>query len=316
MQPYTHFTLSERECLQELLKEGKNQSQIAKVLNRSRSSISRELKRNSNKDNSYNSWRATTLYIIRRKDCRRKYRLTSDKRLYDWVNEKLQLFWSPESIAERYKKRNPGEKLSHSTIYRAVKLQLLPNILPKTHLRRRGKRKYGNRSKFNTIKPDYTIHERPVETENRDRIGDWEGDTIVGKRGCALTAVDRKSRYLCAEISVTHSSENIKNAMITALSGKKVNTLTLDNGSEFAKHREFAKELETTVFFADPHSPWQRGTNENTNGLLRFFFPKGTNFSLVSNEDFQKVVDLINDRPRKCLDWLSSREVFFSKCCI
>ena len=287
MQSYNHFTLDERESLQNLLKEGKNKAQIAKILKRARSTIGREIDRNTDENGEYNPLNATKQYLYRRRGCHRKYRFESDNDLRDFVCEKLKLFWSPECIVERYKKENTNVKFGYSTIYRAIKLELLPDISEKEHLRRRGKGKYGNRSKFNSIQPDYTIHERPIEIENRERIGDFEGDTVLLKKGGILTFVDRKARYLCASLCASRLSEDTKNSLLSVLSDKKALSLTLDNGSEFAKHREFAKALEIKVYFADPHSPWQRGTNENTNGLLRFFFPKGYDFSLVSDEKLQ-----------------------------
>jgi len=215
--------------------------------------------------------------------------------------------WSPEIITERYKRENPGEKLSHSTIYRAVKKKELPEITGKTHLRRRGKRKNAHNTQ---IKPTHTIHDRPAEVETRERIGDLEGDTIAGAigKGCLVTLVDRRSRMLYAAKSDSRDSRLIEEAFKTSLVGVDVKSITLDNGTEFSRFAEIEKNHDTTVYFADPHSPWQRGSNENINGLIRFFFPKGTNFLDVSVDDLNSVVSLINNRPRKCLDWLSPIE--------
>jgi IS30 family transposase len=182
------------------------------------------------------------------------------------VTQKLELFWSPECIAARIDQDQPQMHIGFATIYRAVKRGLLPTISAKTHLRRRGKRKYAKRSRFASIKPDHTIHERCDQANDRSRVGDWEGDTVHGKNGCIATFVDRRTRLLCAALSKTHSADDVAAALLKALNDKPVNSLTLDNGSEFAKHREFSKELCTTTYFADTHSPWQRGTNENTNG--------------------------------------------------
>jgi IS30 family transposase len=315
MQPYVHFTLEERIRLQDLLREGKNPTFIARSLNRDRSSVYREIKRNVSAKGSYNHWHATSLYIRRRRKCKRTFVLVKNDSLRDYVTQKLKLFWSPECITARLDQDQSQMHVGFATIYRAVKRGLLPTISAKTHLRRRGKRKYAKRSRFASIKPDHTIYERCDQANNRSRVGDWEGDTVHGKNGCIATLVDRRTRLLCAALSKTHSSDDVATALLKALSDKPVNSLTLDNGSEFAKHREFSEELNTTTYFADPHSPWQRGTNENTNGLLRFFFPKGFDFNSISDSDLDHVVDLLNDRPRKCLGWLSPREAFFSKCC-
>jgi IS30 family transposase len=307
MSSYKHFTIEERTKIQESLNKGKKQIEIAKELGRNRSSVSREIKRNSNKDGSYNYWRATVLYICRRKLCVRKLRLKCVK-VRTFVSEGLSKYWSPEIITARYKKENPGEKLSHSTLYRAIKNKELPEVTPKTHLRRRGKRKNAHNSQ--TIKPLHTIHDRPSVVEIRERTGDLEGDTVYGgiAKGCLVTLVDRCSRMLYASRSASRDSNLIVEAFGKALGETKVESITLDNGSEFAKFAEIQKNHHTTVYFADPHSPWQRGSNENINGLIRFFFPKGTNFLDVSHDELDIIVSLINNRPRKCLDWLSPLE--------
>ena len=320
MKSYTHFTLYEREYLQESLKEGKSLRKIAKELGRSPSSISREVKRNiSKKKKTYHPWRATSLYIARRRKCHRKPKIMVGTAMYEYISKCLQKFWSPEVIAELCKLQ--GYDVSCSTIYRAIKNQIFESISIKSHLRRRGKRKYGNRSNFNTIHPEHTIHERPEIVEAKSRIGDWEGDTISGKlgKGCIVTNVDRKSKYLVAAISKSKDSHSVREAFKRAFSESKIklpiHTLTLDNGSEFADFKGIEEDLDTTIYFADPHSPWQRGLNENTNGILRFFFPKGTDFLNLSQEDLDAVVSLINNRPRKCLGYLSPIEFISSKCC-
>ena len=151
----------------------------------------------------------------------------------------------------------------------------------------------------------------------RTRLGDLEGDTVYGGigKGVLVTFVDRTSRKLYAICRPNRSSNTIKGAFTDVLEGVDVKSITLDNGTEFVKFQEIEKQLNTTIYFADPYSPWQRGTNENMNGILRFFFPKGTDFRCVSDEKLQYVVDLINNRPRKCLGWLSPIEFISYKCC-
>ena len=189
---YKHFTAEERQKIQENLNKGKSFSETARELCRNRSSVTREYKRNCNKDGSYNWWRASILYMKRREKSVRKLRLKSVN-IRTFVIEGFKKRWSPEIITQRYKRENPGEKLSHSTIYRAVKTKELPDITPKTHLRRHGKRKNAHNTQ---IKPVHTIHERPAEADNRERIGDLEGDTVAGAigKGCLVTLVDRCSR--------------------------------------------------------------------------------------------------------------------------
>lgn len=320
MKPYTHFTLFEREYLQESLKEGKSFRQIAKVLGRSPSSISREVKRNfSHKKKHYHPWRATILYITRRKNCRRKSKIIVGTKMYEYILACLQAFWSPEIIAKRCKWQ--GYSVCCATIYRAIKNHIFEGVSVKTHLRRRGKRKYQNRSKYNTIHPEHTIHERPEVVEVKSRLGDWEGDTIFGKSGksCIVTCVDRQSKYLTAALSSKRDMQTVRKAFANAFRMADIqlpiHTITLDNGSEFADFKGIENDLKTTIYFADPHSPWQRGLNENTNGILRFFFPKDTDFLDISQDDLDMVVSLINNRPRKCLGYLSPVEFISKKCC-
>ena len=270
MKPYTHFTLKERICLEEMLKLGKKISEIAEILGRSKSTISRELMRNSNQYGKYNSWGAYSKATARRKACVRRARIQHGTELYSFIVECLMKYWSPEAIARCWNNEHPLNRIAFATIYRAIRNGFFKGITPKSHLRRRGKKKYAHRSKFNTIQPEHTIHERPECIEKRERFGDWEGDTVCGGRG--------------------------KGGLVTL----------------FAKFREFEKQLDTIVYFADPHSPWQRGTNESTNDQLRFWFPKGFDFRSVSQADVDRIVAFINARPRICLGDKSPAEVF---CC-
>ncbi len=320
MKPYTHFTLSERSCLQQLLAEGKSYRAIAKILGRSPSTICREVKRNfSQKKKRYNAWRATTLYIIRRRKCVRKYLIQPNTLLYAYIVKCLKQYWSPEIIANKSKEK--GLSISTATIYRAIKEKRISGIECKTHLRRRGKKATKDREKCTTIHPVHTIHERPEIVESKMRFGDFEGDTVYGGvgKGCAVTFVDRKSKLLVATIAPNREKETIRKAFKKAFMLTEhilpIETITLDNGSEFADFLNIEKDLETTIYFADTHSPWQRGLNENTNDILRFFYPKGTNFLNVSEEEFRNVVHLINSRPRKCLGFLSPLEFLSKKCC-
>lgn len=317
MQSYHHFTLLERENLYLGLQRGKSLRKIAKELNKNVSSVSREIKRNQNKNKSYHPWRATTLYIVRRKKCVKNYVVESNIELKEWIEYGFSQYWSPEIIASTWKQK--GNHVSHSTIYSALKKGLIENFTPKNILRRHGKRKQTH--KCYTIHPDHHINERPLIVERRGRLGDWEGDTIYGSigKGYLVTCVDRKSRYLAASIAKDKYNETIneafKEAFQRATHQIPIKTITLDNGSEFGGFRELEKELDTEIYFADPHSPWQRGSNENLNDLLRFFFPRGTDFRTVSQDYLDFVISLINNRPRKCLGWLSPNDFILSKCC-
>ena len=308
---YTHFTLSERICLQKFLVEGKKIREIARLMERSPSSISREVRRNfSKKKNRYNAHRATVLYIIRRRNCVRKPAIQPGTELYNLIKDCLEKYWPPETIAQYCKKK--GHPISFSTIYYAVKAGVFSDIQPKTHFRRRGKKKHAKHGNHATIHPEHTIHDRPSIVDERLRIGDWEGDTVYGGigKGLLVTLVERKTRFLCACRIRSRDASETRIAIQQLLNELPVSSLSLDNGTEFAQFKELEEVLQAPIYFAEPHKPWQRGSNENMNGILRFFFPKGFDFHSVDDSTVQAVVDSINDRPRKCLDWSSPSEVF------
>lgn len=313
MKSYTHFTLDERICLQKLLAEGLSLRKIAAILGRNPSTISRELKRNwSKKKNHYHAWGANVKYICRRKSCHRKNHLLLNEEMYQFTHKCLLQYWSPEIISGKWNTEH-SEKLSFSSIYRAVRTGKFPGIRPWTHFRRKAK-PYSNRRKSYTRYFESSIHDRPTDADNRSRFGDFEGDTIYGSvgKGYLVTAIDRRSRLLTAAICKDKTIPVINKAFTVAFERVsqqiKPLTLTLDNGSEFLGFKEIEKENNLKVFFADSHSPWQRGSNENINGLLRFFFPRGTDFRNLSQTQLDSVISLINNRPRKCLGYLSPIE--------
>lgn len=320
MSSYTHFTLNERICLQIFLSEGKSFRKIASLMGRSPSSISREVRRNCAKyppkrksDNAYHyhHWRAEILAICRRKKSHRTA-LKPGSFKFDYVVEKLKLFWSPEQIAMRLRTEFPNEIIGTATIYRYLKRGDLPYIRKQTHLRRKGKNRHYVHHNCNVIHPDRLIPEWSAEIQNRSRLGDWEGDTVYGGvgKGLIVTLVDRRSRFLKAGKIDSRSATETRDTVEKLLSGSVVKSISFDNGSEFAEFRLLEQNLQAPVYFAEPHKPWQRGTNENTNDILRFFFPKGFDFRTISQAQLDSVVDLINNRPRKCLGWKSPAEIF------
>ena len=199
-----------------------------------------------------------------------------------------------------------------STIYRYIKRKDLEGITKQTHLRRKGKNRHFVHKNCYVIHPDRRITEWPEDIKARTRIGDWEGDTVFGGigKGLIVTLVDRKSRFLKAGLLSSRNAEETREVIEKMLDGNIVYSLSLDNGSEFAEFKKLEKNIKAPVYFAEPHKPWQRGTNENTNDVLRFFFPKGCDFHKITQAQLDAIVDLINDRPRKCLNWKSPREIY------
>lgn len=321
---YTHFTLDERKYLQKLLSEGLSIRKISGILERSASSVSREIRRNKAKykphgkpDNKYwyNHWRANNLYILRRRNQVRAA-LKPGTAEWNYIVSGLEKYWSPAAIAGRWHMEFPDRKpLCVSTIYRYIRLGKFPKITAKANLRRRGKRMLPRSSSYNSIQPERIIPQWPDAIRNRTRIGDWEGDTVYGGigKGLLVTLVDRKSRYLKMGRLMSRDATETRNVIQKLLSGLTVKSVSLDNGSEFSEFRKLEQDLSTLVYFAEPHKPWQRGTNENTNDIVRFFFPKGFDFRTITDEDVQFVEDLINNPPRECLNWKSPAEVFCSK---
>ena len=313
MRSYKHFTLDERESLRIKLMEGKSLRQVAKELGRNVSTISRELARNGKKDGSYNAWWGCSMYLYRRKRCRRHTRFQSDIELKSFACCCLDKRWSPEIISAKWNESHPDKRVGQSTIYSAIKAKQLPGYSQKQHLRRGYRQK--NRGGY-SLKIENFIKDRPEIINSRERLGDWEGDTVYGSvgKGSIVTCVDRKSRYLVTALLPNRTAPVTATTVCAAMSGFPVQSLCFDQGSEFAAFKVIESTLNTSVYFADPHAPWQRASNENINGLIRMFFPKGTDFTKVTSEQLSEATSLINDRPRKCLGWLSPRD-FFSLCC-
>ena len=308
---YKHFTLDERIMLYKFLIDGYSIRYISGLLGRNPSSVSREISRNSI-DGKYNPYTASKL-AEKRKNKSHIYAIVPGSKHWIYIVKKLNLFWTPEQIAGRWNKDFPNEKAIHfSTIYRYIERGYLPGISKETHLRRRGKLQRPDKTKFNSVKPDRLIRNWSKTIKSRKRIGDWEGDSVLGGvgKGLALTLVDRKSRFLVGALSTTKKASVNAELISNALRNHLVHSISFDNGVEFAEYHTIEEELNTKVYFADPHKPWQRGTNENTNGILRFFYERGCDFREITEEEFQKVIDLINNRPRKCLDWKTPAEVY------
>lgn len=316
MSSYHHFTTKERESLLILIKTGKKNCEIAKILGRSESSISREIRRNCEKREEYSAVEAAANYVSRRKRSVRPYLLALPG-VADRVSHLLSLTWSPEQISSRLRLEDSECSLCPKTIYRGLENGLLPANLCKV-LRYKSKQHHGGRGKSRCghLDIEYSIHDRPKCVEDRNRLGDWEGDTVRGYKnsGCVGTQVDRMSRYAILFKLPDRTAAAYTAAMIEQfkkIPESKRCTFTVDHGKEFANHREIHEKLGGKVYFADPHAPWQRGTNENFNGLLRQFLPKHTSFDNLTQEHLEHFATLLNRRPRKCLGWKCPEEVFF-----
>jgi len=311
---YTHLTLDAR-CLIAGLKSTKTSiRKIAKELNVSASTISREIKRNS-QDNVYTASKAEKRCCRRRKNSVKLHVLTPKIRTK--VIYGLSQYHSPEQISGSLRKQ--GIKVSHETIYKFVWDDKKNGGELYTRLRHGGK-KYNKRSGVNAgrglIPGRIDISERPAIVDEKSRVGDWEADTIIGAnhKGAIVSLVERYSKISLFRIVPNKTKEAVTAAIIEALKPykDKVLTITYDNGGEFADHKIIAKNLDTECYFATPYHSWERGLNEHTNGLFRQFVPKKTEFTNISKEDVARYQDLLNNRPRKILDFNTPIWVFLN----
>jgi IS30 family transposase len=309
---YRHLTYEQRCQIEILITRGDSLSEIAGTLGVHRSTIMRELRRNGGQQG-YNARQANSkAKEHRQRPCAKKM----SPKMIVVVEEKLKLGWSPVQISG-WLKRQENINISYETIYKYIwKDKQQGGTLFKC-LRHKGK-KYNKRSKGTAgrgcIPGRIDIGERPSIVEEKTRLGDWELDTIIGAQhqGAIVSMVDRTTKLTKLK-KVTHkTAEEVETAIIEKLSPIKefVCTLTSDNGKEFAGHKNITTELEASFFFATPYHSWERGLNEHTNGLVRQYFPKSTNFKNISEEDVERVEMLLNNRPRKILNFETPLEAF------
>ena len=319
---YKHLSITEREKIAILRAQGVVDYKIAQILGRHKSTISRELNRNSG---DYSPSKAQASYEKRRKKCCPQKKLANAELFALVATLFLILRWSPEQIANRLKLENYPIQISYKTIYRAIHSGMFDTLEQRRsngnrgarrRLRHKGKprRPKGHVENRGKIPISHELKERPIEANERVRFGDWEADSIVGfnHKSGLLTLVCRKSRFLICEKLPRLGSKEVEAAMIKALRGQPLHSVTPDRGREFQLHGNVTKKLGVEFYFPPPHHPWERGTNENTNGLLREYFPKGCDFNKVSDEQLQAVVEQLNQRPRKCLGCRTPQEVYFS----
>ncbi len=298
MKSYTHFSQSERYQIAGCLAAKMSQKSIGELLARSPASVCRELKRRDEKGN--------YCPVAAQQSATRPPRKAGviSHSVWESVGKWLRLDLSPDQVANKLKAENAGiAVVSHERIYQYIYAN--PEFAFSVHTRRhRSRRKPWRRGvKACVIKHRRDISERPAVVEERSRVGDWEADTIIGagQAGAILTLTERATGVILIRPLANKTAEAVRVAMIYLLTPLKeyVKTITSDNGTEFARHQEVAKALDADFFFAKPHSPWQRGSNENGNGLLRQYFPKGMKLNAVPDMDTHFATQRLNNRPRK-----------------
>ena len=324
MPSYHHLSPAEREELSRGLAQGLSLRTIASFLHRSPSSLSREVRRNAVKTG-YRAYSAGRRAWKRTRIPRQQPFTVLRPVLWKTVQEKIQLQWSPQQISSWLKETYADAvmSVSHETIYAALyvlprgtlRKELLSHLRQRHRQRRkRGKLLHDRRGQI----PDLvSIHDRPLDVEGREIAGHWEGDLILGKgkKGAIATLVERKTRYIMLCKLAAPSAEEAWRKIARRFSGlpeELRKSLTYDRGREMSRHAKLTKAAKVKVYFCDPQSPWQRGTNENTNGLLRQYFPKGMDMTTVTNRDLRFVEERLNGRPRKVLRYLTPHEVFIS----
>lgn len=314
--------MAEREEISRSLAAGYSIRYIAELLKRAPSTISREVNRNGGQEGYRASCADEAAWdrAHRPKRCK----LAGNRALARIVATKLQLQWSPEQIAGWLKQTYPGNEdyqVSHETIYRslyiqargALKKELLEH-LRRTHIMRRSRYHTQKTDNHGRITDAVSISERPAAVEDRAVPGHWEGDLMFGDRNSQIaTLVERHTRYVMLVKVASKDTETVVNALIKnarQLPQELSQSLTWDRGKEMADHKRFTLATDISVYFCDPHSPWQRGSNENTNGLLRQYFPKGIDISTYSQTQLNAVARKLNERPRKTLNYQTPAERF------
>ena len=312
------LTLKERYHIWTSLKSGSSQKQIAQSIGVHPSTICREIQRN--KDvitQEYHYAFADTKATTRQKE-KVKYTVITSK-IKTYIKSKLKEDWSPEQIAGRMK-IDQGFTICHETIYRYIYYNKFRGGRLYKHLRHKNK-KYHNRSntyqRRGIIIDRVSIDKRPKIVERKNRIGDFEIDTVIGRHhiGALVTVVDRKSKFTLIKNVSSKRADEVTKALIEMLHPLKeiTKTITSDNGKEFAYHKEVSEALDADFYFAHPYSSWERGLNEHTNGLIRQYLPKKTEFTQVSKEEIITIQDKLNHRPRKVLNYKTPYEVFFKE---
>jgi IS30 family transposase len=312
---HRHLSLQERHYIEIELKNGTSQNAIAKALGRPQGTISKEISRNRGLKG-YRHKQAQRFTNERHKDKKKNIKMTD--RVKEFMRVQLESYQtSPEQIAGWLKNKH-NISIHHETIYRYILQDKKENGELYKHLRHQSKpyrKRYGSTTNSSRGIPDRVdIDQRPEEANKRERLGDWEADTVIGKnhKGAIVTLDERKSKLRLALPLKGKFADDTKDAIIELLKPLKdvVKTITFDNGKEFTKHKNIADALECDTYFAKPYHSWERGQNENANGLLRQYFPKGMELIDITKNAVIDAIDRLNNRPRKCLDFKTPYEAF------
>lgn len=324
MKNYHRLTFAERVKIEEFKNLKYSVSKIAKKLNRAKSTIARELKTNRYAHCSYKADHAN-----RKAFCRSMYRkggktkISSNPKLKEFIHQKLALRWSPDQVSVTLKRLYPNDKamnISHEAIYLYIYLHCKSELKKELIAQLRQERK--SRGNFKTravlepkIKDRVSIDERPREVLGREIPGHWEGDLIIGKdhKSCIGTLVERSTRAIIIVPLKNKNAATVRKAFekeLLKIPKTMRKTLTYDNGTEMSEHKLFTKNTKIKVYFTHPYSPWERPTNENSNGLVRDYFPKGTDFNKITSKKIKQVQNELNERPRKVLDYQTPKDVF------
>ena len=315
MKQYNQLTEGQRYQISALLKAVTSQKEIALILGVSPSTISRELERNTGK-RGYRPKQAHIKAERRRQEANKTIKMTFD--VVTLIETKIQLDWSPEQVSGWLAKEE-DIRISHERIYQHIWADKRQGGELFKHLRqsnKKRKKQYGSKDKRGQIRNRISIEERPEVVETKTRIGDWEIDTVIGKnhKGALVTIVDRVSKFTLIKKVDSKQAKVVTEATVTLLTPylDKTHTITADNGKEFAGHEILSEQLETNVYFAHPYASWERGLNENTNGLIRQYFIKGSSFEDITSEEVEAVMNKLNHRPRKTLNYETPYAVFFN----
>jgi IS30 family transposase len=315
---YRHLTRVERGKIMFMTQSGMNISEVARKLGWHKSTISRELRRNISPYWDYYTDESAQLYAERRRRAASRRCRLKNRTIRSYVREKLEASWSPELIAGRIRLDHPGARISHEAIYQYVyhldesERREYIRYLHRHH-RRRHNRGTGSAKRKSRIPNRISIDKRPAAVEGRQQSGHWEGDSMVSSRNSVVlySLVERKTRLLKLVRVWGRVGKRTAVAIISRLGplpGYARRTLTMDNGIEHRQHGKITKAIGIRCYFCDPYSAWQRGTNENRNGLIRHYFPKGTDLARLTRAEIERVESAINNRPMKCLGYRTPLE--------